>query len=45
MTYEEVGAALNISTVAARVKVHRARLKLAEAMERRPPAATREEPS
>lgn len=31
MSYEEVGAALGISAVAARVKVHRARLKLAEA--------------
>lgn len=39
MTYEEVAAALNITAVAARVKVHRARLKLAEAMQRRPPAA------
>jgi RNA polymerase sigma-70 factor (ECF subfamily) len=31
MSYEEVAAALGISAVAARVKVHRARLKLAEA--------------
>lgn len=32
MSYEEVAAALGLSPVAARVKVHRARLKLAEAM-------------
>ena len=32
MSYEEVAAALGVSAVAARVKVHRARLKLAEAM-------------
>jgi RNA polymerase sigma-70 factor, ECF subfamily len=32
MSYEEVAAALGISPVAARVKVHRARLKLAEAL-------------
>jgi RNA polymerase sigma-70 factor (ECF subfamily) len=32
MSYEEVAAALGISAVAARVKVHRARLKLAEAL-------------
>ena len=31
LSYEEVAAALGISAVAARVKVHRARLKLAEA--------------
>lgn len=31
VSYEEVARALGISTVAARVKVHRARLKLAEA--------------
>jgi RNA polymerase sigma-70 factor (ECF subfamily) len=30
MPYEEIAAALGISTVAARVKVHRARLRLAE---------------
>jgi RNA polymerase sigma-70 factor (ECF subfamily) len=30
--YEEIGAALGISTVAAKVKVHRARLKLAESL-------------
>jgi RNA polymerase sigma-70 factor, ECF subfamily len=32
MSYEEVAAALGLSPVAARVKVHRARLKLAEAV-------------
>ena len=32
MSYDEVAAALAISPVAARVKVHRARLKLAEAL-------------
>ena len=32
MSYDEVAATLGISAVAARVKVHRARLKLAEAM-------------
>jgi RNA polymerase sigma-70 factor (ECF subfamily) len=32
MSYDEVAAALGISPVAARVKVHRARLKLVEAM-------------
>jgi RNA polymerase sigma-70 factor (ECF subfamily) len=31
MSYEEIAATLGISAVAARVKVHRARLKLAEA--------------
>jgi RNA polymerase sigma-70 factor, ECF subfamily len=36
--YEEIAAALGISTVAAKVKVHRARLKLAENL--RPPSAT-----
>jgi RNA polymerase sigma-70 factor (ECF subfamily) len=35
--YEEIAAALGISTVAAKVKVHRARLKLAESL--RPSAA------
>ena len=34
--YEEIAAALGISTVAAKVKVHRARLKLAESL--RPPS-------
>ena len=38
MSYEEVAAALGISAVAARVKVHRARLKLAEAMRSGRPA-------
>ena len=32
MSYDEVAAALGISPGAARVKVHRARLKLAEAL-------------
>ena len=32
LSYEEVAAALGISSGAARVKVHRARLKLAEAV-------------
>jgi RNA polymerase sigma-70 factor (ECF subfamily) len=32
MSYDEVAAALGISPVAARVKVHRARLKLAKAL-------------
>ena len=35
MSYDEVAATLAISPVAARVKVHRARLKLAEAMRSR----------
>ena len=38
MSYEEVAAALGISPVAARVKVHRARLKLAEALRAGGPA-------
>ena len=38
MPYEEVAAALKISPVAARVKVHRARLKLAEALRAGGPA-------
>ena len=33
LTYEDIAAALNISTAAAKVRVHRARLKLAAAME------------
>jgi len=37
MSYDEVAAALGISPVAARVKVHRARLKLAEGMRDGPP--------
>ena len=32
LSYEDIGTVLGISTVAARVKVHRARLKLAEAL-------------
>ena len=31
-SYEEIAAALGISTVAAKVKVHRARLKLANTL-------------
>lgn len=38
LSYDEVAAALDISTVAARVKVHRARLKLAAALKSRQPA-------
>jgi RNA polymerase sigma-70 factor (ECF subfamily) len=41
LSYDEVGAALAISPVAARVKVYRARLKLAEALRRGGPG-TRE---
>ena len=33
LAYEDIAAALGISTVAAKVKVHRARLKLAEALQ------------
>jgi DNA-directed RNA polymerase specialized sigma24 family protein len=43
MTYEEIAAALGISPAAARVKVHRARLKLAEARLAGAPNATRRE--
>jgi DNA-directed RNA polymerase specialized sigma24 family protein len=32
ISYEEIAAALGISTVSAKVKVHRARLKLAESL-------------
>ena len=37
MSYDEVAAALGLSPAAARVKVHRARLKLAEALRTRGP--------
>jgi RNA polymerase sigma-70 factor (ECF subfamily) len=43
MSYEEVAATLNISAVAARVKVHRARLKLAEALRDPSPALAQSE--
>jgi RNA polymerase sigma-70 factor, ECF subfamily len=39
LPYEEIAAALRISVVAAKVKVHRARLKLAEALQ---PAGSKE---
>lgn len=41
LPYEEIARALGISVTAAKVKVHRARLKLAEALE---PAARKESP-
>jgi RNA polymerase sigma-70 factor, ECF subfamily len=43
MSYEEVAATLGISAVAARVKVHRARLKLAEALRTGHPAVVEAE--
>ena len=43
LSYEEVAAALGISPVAARVKVHRARLKLAEALRTGGPAVVEPE--
>jgi RNA polymerase sigma-70 factor, ECF subfamily len=43
MSYEEVAAALGISAVAARVKVHRARLKLAQALRTSGPAVVEPE--
>jgi RNA polymerase sigma-70 factor (ECF subfamily) len=43
LSYEEIGAALGISTGAAKVKVHRARLRLAEALESGPGARGRRE--
>ena len=43
MSYDEVAAALGLSAVAARVKVHRARLKLAEAMRTGGPRAAEPE--
>jgi RNA polymerase sigma-70 factor (ECF subfamily) len=39
VSYEEIAAALGISTVAAKVKVHRARLKLAESLRPAPIAS------
>lgn len=46
LSYEEVAAALGISAGAARVKVHRARLRLAEALRAgRPPVVEAEVPS
>jgi len=45
LSYEEIGAALGISAVAAKVKVHRARLKLAQALRGRPTADRPEESS
>jgi len=43
MSYEEIAATLGVSPVTARVKVHRARLKLAEARFSRGPAAAERE--
>ena len=43
MSYEEVAAALGLSAVTARVKVHRARLKLAEALRGRGPGSVEPE--
>jgi RNA polymerase sigma-70 factor, ECF subfamily len=43
MSYEEIAAALGISAVAARVKVHRARLKLAQALRLGRPAVVEPE--
>jgi RNA polymerase sigma-70 factor, ECF subfamily len=43
MSYEEIAAALKISAAAARVKVHRARLKLAETIKDRPSAGVETE--
>ena len=37
LSYEEIAAVLRISVTAAKVKVHRARLRLAEALETRDP--------
>jgi RNA polymerase sigma-70 factor (ECF subfamily) len=42
LPYEEIAVALRISVAAARVKVHRARLKLAEALE--PPGSKEQNP-
>jgi RNA polymerase sigma-70 factor (ECF subfamily) len=39
LPYEEIAAALQVSVAAAKVKVHRARLKLAEALQ---PAGSKE---
>jgi RNA polymerase sigma-70 factor (ECF subfamily) len=43
LPYEEIAAVLAISTTAAKVKVHRARLKLAEVLQAAPGTATRGE--
>lgn len=43
LPYEEIAAALGISTTAAKVKVHRARLKLAESLQAAPGGATSKE--
>jgi RNA polymerase sigma-70 factor, ECF subfamily len=43
LPYEEIAAALGISTVAAKVKVHRARLKLAETLQAVPGAVQAKE--
>ena len=44
LPYEEIAAVLRISVAAAKVKVHRARLKLAEAAEREVAGARRRVP-
>jgi RNA polymerase sigma-70 factor (ECF subfamily) len=46
VSYEEIAAALGISTAAAKVKVHRARLRLAESLQppSAPPAGKEREP-
>lgn len=41
MPYEDIALALGISTVAAKVKVHRARLRLAETLDSKTPAFAR----
>jgi RNA polymerase sigma-70 factor (ECF subfamily) len=43
MSYEEVAAALGLSPAAARVKVHRSRLKLAEVLRTRGPGIAKSE--
>ncbi len=43
LPYEEIAAALGISTTAAKVKVHRARLRLAETLQAAPGDATSKE--
>ena len=43
LPYEEIAAALGISAVAAKVKVHRARLKLAETLQAAPGVVQAEE--
>ena len=44
LSYEEIAAALGLSAGAARVKVHRARLRLAEALARARPSEASQEP-